>query len=94
MNEAETKANNCAWHRNAQGRAVELMEVVDDFGVMHIVVGDGNVEDGNLAFVEKQMETEGATAEERELIDLLKAMTVETRENVWTAYAYGDALEP
>lgn len=64
-------------------RAEELMRSVDEFGVTHIITGDGNVDDGCIAFVEKAMDAEGATDDERELIVLLKAMTVEAREKLW-----------
>lgn len=64
-------------------RAIELMQSVDEFGVTHIITGDGNLEDGNIAFVEKGMKTRGATDDERELIALLKSMTIDARYKVW-----------
>lgn len=60
-----------------------LLENVDGFGVMHIVVEDGNMDDGNLYFVETEMAKHGASDDERELLALLRTMTVEEREDAW-----------
>ena len=65
-------------------RAIELMGSVDEWGRMHIVVSDGNVDDGNLDFVEKQ-EPEKATADEIELLGLLRGMTEDERFEIWEA---------
>lgn len=69
-------------------RAAELMRSVDEFGVTHIVTGDGNLDDDNLAFVEREMEkcNPPATDDERELIRLLKGMPVEDREELWDRF--------
>lgn len=55
------------------------MRNVDEFGVTHIITGDGNLDDGNIAFVEGEMVKHGATDDERELITLLKSMTEDDR---------------
>jgi hypothetical protein len=70
-------------------RATELMQSVDEFGVTHIITGDGNLEDSHIAFVEKEMRTctPPPTADERELIALLKAMTIDAREDMWERVA-------
>ncbi len=60
-------------------RAAELMRSVDEFGPLHIVVGDGNVDDNHLAMCEPYAETD----DERELLKLLKAMTVDARDKLW-----------
>ena len=66
-------------------RAAELMKAVDGFGVTHIISEDGNLDDSHIAFVEEQMKTcsPPPTPEERELIILLKVMTIDAREAVW-----------
>jgi hypothetical protein len=60
-------------------RAAELMRSVDEFGPLHIIVGDGNVDDCHLAMCEPG----AATDDERELLKLLKAMTLDARDTVW-----------
>lgn len=64
-------------------RTKELMLSVDEFGVTHIITGDGNLDDDHIRFVETAMEKEGATADERELIELLKTMTEDDRYEMW-----------
>lgn len=60
-------------------RAAELMRSVDEFGPLHIIVGDGNVEDRHLAMCEP----DATTDDERELLKLLKAMTLDARDKLW-----------
>jgi hypothetical protein len=60
-------------------RAAELMRSVDEFGPLHIIVGDGNVDDCHLVMCEPGAVTE----DERELLKLLKAMTVDARDKLW-----------
>lgn len=64
-------------------RALELWRLVDDFGVLHIIVSDGNVDDDHIAFCKAAMTTEGGTAEERELLELLERMDEELRFWLW-----------
>lgn len=66
-------------------RAGELMRSVNEFGVTHIITGDGNMDDSHIAFVEKEMNTcsPPPTEDERELITLLKMMTIDAREGLW-----------
>jgi hypothetical protein len=60
-------------------RAADLMRSVDEFGPLHIIVGDGNVDDIHLEMCVRLAETE----DERELLRLLKAMTVDARDELW-----------
>jgi hypothetical protein len=71
-------------------RIEELLESVDHFGPLHIVVGDGNMDDSSVAFCEGVMDREGGAPEERELIGLLKAIPVEEREELWGLHVYGE----
>lgn len=66
-------------------RAVELIDHdnVNHFGPMHITVEDGNMDDGNLDFVESEMKKEGASAEEWELLKLLREMEEIERDFVY-----------
>lgn len=66
-------------------RAAELLRSVNEFGVTHIVTADGNLDDSHLSYVETEMRTciPPPTPDERELIALLKGMTIDARENVW-----------
>lgn len=59
-------------------RAATLINRVDDCGVTHIISSDGNVDDESIAFVECEMAGVG-TLDEKELIALLKQMTLEDR---------------
>lgn len=70
-------------------RIVELLKTVDEFGVTHIVSGDGNMDDENLDFVENQMKSDLTTvAEDRELISLLRSLHPEAREAIWILADY------
>jgi hypothetical protein len=73
-------------------RAAELMRLVAPWGPMHIAVDDGNMTDGNLDFVESVMRKETATADEWELLRLLRAMSEDERFDLWEAVAY-DGME-
>jgi len=66
-------------------RAAELMKSVNEFGVTHIITGDGNLDDSHIAWVEGQMKicSPAPTEDEHELISLLKAMTIDAREKMW-----------
>ncbi len=66
-------------------RVVQLFGTVDAYGVTHIATDDGNLEDRNLAFLEREMATHPTTDDERELITLLKAMSVDDRYEAWEA---------
>ncbi len=58
-------------------RAAELMRSVDEFGPLHIIVADGNIEDCHIEMCEAK------TADEKELLTLLRGMTADARENLW-----------
>ncbi len=64
-------------------RALVLMNTVDPFGPMHTAVDDGNLDNGNLDFVEGVMREKGATLEEWELLRLLRLMTEDDRFELW-----------
>lgn len=66
-------------------RVVELFnhENVNGFGPMHIVVEDGNVFNTHLDSVEVYMKKEGASAEEWELLNLLRQLDENTRFEAW-----------
>jgi len=56
---------------------------VNHFGPMHIAVSDGNMDDGNLDFIEGEMKNRGATAQEWELLNLLRQMHANERFAAW-----------
>lgn len=60
-------------------RAAELMRTVDEFGPLHIIVADGNLDDCHLEMCRPHAETD----DERELLILLKVMTVDARDALW-----------
>lgn len=61
-------------------RAKHLLDTLDQFGPLHIIVGDGNLEDGDIAFCEKEP---GLSGEELEFLRLLKAMPIDERYDLW-----------
>lgn len=63
--------------------ALLMHDNVDPFGPMHIVVADGNMDDGNLDFCEAEMRKCGASIEEWELLSVLRGMSVEKRDEAW-----------
>lgn len=65
--------------------AAALLSEVDEQGVTHIISGDGNMEDDNLAFVRLEMKyyEGGGTPDERELMELLEKMTLADRDSAW-----------
>lgn len=64
------------WNASDQARrwAPKFGEA-DEFGPLHIIVSDWNLEDGNIAFCRGQ----SPSAEEIELLDALQGMTREER---------------
>jgi hypothetical protein len=65
-------------------RIFELLTDFDiQFGPLHIAASDGNLDDSNIAFCEKEVAANGATDRERELLALLKSMTEDQRYEVW-----------
>ena len=65
-------------------RAFELWRAVDEFGPLHIIVSDGNIDDCHIEMCEKNRYDERElTDDERELLALLKAMTIDARESLW-----------
>ena len=56
--------------------------IVDEFGLMHIVVGDGNLEDEHLNYVAMEVANAG-TPDERELLALLRSIPVDIRYELW-----------
>jgi hypothetical protein len=69
-----------------QAELIELLEKADEFGPMHIVVGDGNMEDSSLEFVEREMQKRGATRLEWKLLVELEKMTIDERYELWDAW--------
>jgi hypothetical protein len=67
----------------AYPKAIELLNKADEFGPMHIVVGDGNMDTGSLDFVEKAMTVCGAPEHEWELLRLLRQMSEDDRFDLW-----------
>lgn len=66
---------------------------IDEFGPLHIIVDDGNLEDDHIAscrkFNEERKNDEGVSYEENvEFLDLLQSATVEERNS-----AYGVVLK-
>lgn len=69
-------------------RCVDLLNSVDEFGVMHIIVSDGNMDDHHIEWVEQEMDRGGhRDADERELLAILKEMTVDERDEAWGIFA-------
>jgi hypothetical protein len=62
--------------------AASLMDEVDHYGALHVVVDDGNLEDGSLDFCVEYAEREdvGLTRAERALLALLRTMRMADRE--------------
>lgn len=71
-----------------EGQILLRFEIVDGFGVTHIVSSDGNVDDENLKLVWSEMRRKGAHPLEVELIDLLAKIPVSERERIWEKHAY------
>lgn len=63
-------------------RILDLFKSVDEFGLMHIVVGDGNLEDEHLNYVAMEVANAG-TPDERELLALLRSIPVDIRYELW-----------
>ncbi len=72
-------------------RVVQLLnhDNVNSYGPMHIAVEDGNMDDGNLDFVEEQMKIGGASDEEWELLRLLRQMHEDDRNLAWESAPHG-----
>ena len=61
-------------------RAAKIMAAYDPFGPLHIVVDDGNVDD---EWLDSCAANPALTDADREILALLKSMTVEERERAW-----------
>lgn len=62
--------------------AATLLNRVDDCGITHIISSDGNMETEHIEFVEREM-AGGGTLDEKELIALLKSMSLDDREEAY-----------
>ncbi len=78
---------------DAARAAIPLIQACDGFGPLHIVVADGNVEDGNLDFCETDaclgVHGRDLIDCERACLSALRALPYEQRESAWHAAAYG-----
>jgi hypothetical protein len=64
-------------------RAAALINRVDDCGITHIISSDGNMEDEHIRWIESEIVLRGGTRDEKELIELLKLMTLSEREEAY-----------
>ena len=81
--------------------AANLMDTVNHYGPLHVVVDDGNLEDGSLDFCAEYAKREALflTRDETALLALLRAMPMADREiayamqsepRPWSAYLAED----
>lgn len=62
------------------GHLAVMFRDADEFGALHIIVSDGNVDDGNLDYCAQHHEL---TERDKLLLDALRSVTEAEREDAW-----------